>query len=169
MQSTQNSTARLATRRIDEAPLSGKGYRATALMERLSTRKVRHEAAEKLCDRAERKPTWLYDYRKDQSRTLPCERLDAAITHGISEGWITPEGLADYFGDLYALYRAMMPGAAEATYIDTTREKAEALDATARARALNTPEACAHAVKELSEDVIVSLAHAKQLQRGGAA
>jgi hypothetical protein len=160
-------TGRLATRQV-EGPIDrsrlGRSYRQTTLMARLTTRNARKDALERLCHAAERKPTWLYDARKDEARALPCERLDAAIVQGITEGWVTPESLADYLGDLFAIYRAMMPGAAEATYIDAAREKAEAMEATAMARALDTPEAKANAVKELSEDVIVSLAHAKSLQ-----
>ncbi len=163
IQTTKDSASSLATGRIDRERI-GSGYRANALMARLSTVPARHDAAERLCKLAERKPTWLYEARS-KGKSLPCARLDEAIVDGISGGYITPEILADYFGDLFALYRGMMPGAADATYIDTAREKAEALEATALARAINTPEARAQAVRELAEDVIVSLAHAKQLQR----
>jgi hypothetical protein len=106
-------------------------------------------------------PSWPASRRGTPART---RWNGSATSQGITEGWVTPETLADYLGDLFAIWRAMMPGAAEATYIDAAREKAEAMEATAMARALDTPEAKANAVKELSEDVIVSLAHAKRLQ-----
>jgi hypothetical protein len=137
-------------------------------MARLTTRKERLAAHERLCARAERKPQYLYDGRKDEGRSLPCDRLDAAFTQGITEGWITPEVLADYFGDLFALYRSMMPDA-QASYHDTVREKAEAIEAVSVARAEPTPENCDRAARELLEDVVVSTAHAKTLQRKGAA
>jgi hypothetical protein len=164
MHANQSSAPRLATRPIDREAIA-KGYRSPALYARLSTIPARHDALERLCVRAERKPQWLYNIRKDDGRTLPCERLHNGIVDGIQAGYITPEVLADYFGDLFALYRAMMPGAAEATYLDTTRESAEALEAMAVARCNPTPEAQAHAARELLEAAVVSTAHAKQLQQ----
>jgi hypothetical protein len=137
-------------------------------MARLSTRVARKEALEGLCRRAERKPAWLYDARRDENRPLPDERLDAAIMEGVQEGWITPEVLADYLADLFALYRAMMPDA-HATYLDTVREKSEAMEAVSIARAVPTPENNDRAARELLQDSIVSTAHAKALQKQGAA
>lgn len=164
MQSTQKMTARLATPRIDREVIA-RGYRSTALADRLSTQRARHDAAEGLCRLAERKPTWLYEARS-KGANLPDQRLDAAIVDGIRDRYITPEVLADYFGDLFAIYRAMMPGAADAHYTDVAREKSEAAHATMRAHMEPTPENTDRAVRELLEDVIVSTAHAKTLQRG---
>lgn len=165
MLSTQGLASRLATGPVT-TPITGKGYRANTLMARLSTRNARKDALERLCKGAERKPGWLYDARKDEGRALPCERMDAAISEGIASGYITPEVLADYFGELFAIYRAMMPGAAEATYLDTTRENAQALEAIAVARCNPTPENREAAARELLEAAVVSTAHAKQLQSG---
>lgn len=166
MLSTQQDSARLATGRIDRDAIA-RGYRPNALLARIGTRAARLNALERLCLGAERKPGWLYDARKkDENRALPCERMDAAIVQGITEGYITPEVLADYFGDLFALYRAMMPGAADATYLDTAREKAEAIEAMSIARANPTPENCAAATRELAKDAIVTIAYTK---RAGAA
>lgn len=171
MKATEEATARLATHRI-RPPLDreviGRGYRATALAARLSTESARLFALQRLCAGAERKPAWLYNVQRAEPRaSLPCERLDAAILEGIRVGYITPEVLADYFGDLFALYRAMMPDA-HATYLDTAREKSEALEAISIARAVPTPENIDRAARELMEDAIVSTAHAKTLQRGAA-
>jgi hypothetical protein len=125
---------------------------------------------QRLCAGADRKPAWLYDAQRAEPRSaLPDERLDAAITQGIRDGYITPERLADYYGELFAMYRAMMPGGVEATFIDTARESAEALEAIAVARVCPSPEANAHAARELLESAIVSTAHAKRLQGGNAA
>lgn len=168
MQNTQHSAARLATRPAIDREALARGYRPTTLMARLSTAPARLDALERLCAKAERKPQWLYDLRKQDGRTLPCERLHNAIVDGIQARFITPEVLADYYGEMFALYRAMMPDA-HATYLDTVREKSEAIEAVSVARAVPTPENNASAARELLEDVIVSTAHAKTLQRGGAA
>lgn len=165
MKATNETPVRLATLRIDSL---GSGYRPTALMARL--RQPRLNALQRLCRSAERKPAWLYDAQRAEPRSsLPCERLDAAIVEGIQHGYITPEVLADYFGELFALYRAMMPGGAEATYMDAVREGAEALEKVSVARAIPTPENCEGAARESLEASVAFTAHAKQLQRGSAA
>jgi hypothetical protein len=148
----------------------GRGYRSPSLLARIGTRDARHQALERLCAKAEQKPRYIYDARsKAESTNLPDERLDAAIVEGISKGYITPEVLADYFGDLFALYRAMMPSAADATYLDTARETAEAIEAISVARVNPTPENCTHAAREELEASVVLTASAKQLLRGTAA
>jgi hypothetical protein len=170
MSPTQGSAAHLAMRPTATNPRDiGRGYRAPAFAARLSTMPTRLDALERLCQHAERKPQRLYDLRKGEGRTLPCERLHNAILDGIQAGYITPEVLADFYGECFAMYRSMMPGATDATYLDTAREKAEAADALMTARMVPTSENREVAVKELSEDVIVSLAHAKALARGTAA
>lgn len=165
MQSTKNSATRLAT---SEPPLTGRGFRAPTLYERLTRTRERHSAAEGLCRDAKSKPSWLYDARS-KGRPLPDERLHDAIVDGIAGGWITPERLADYYGELFALYRAMMPGGAEATFLDTARESGQALEAIAVHRVCPTPESAAHAVRESLEAAVVLTAHAKRLQGGSAA
>lgn len=168
MISTDKNTARLATHRIDREALT-RGYRSGALMARLSTEGPRLAALQRLCQGAHRKPAWLYNVQRAEPRSsLPCERLDAAITQGIADGYITPETLADYFGDLFTIYCTQMSATGDACYLDAAREKAEAMEAAAMARAVPTAENRERAVKELAEDVIVSLAHAKQLQRASA-
>jgi hypothetical protein len=167
MISTDKTPARLATHRITDRESLTSGYRATTLMARL--RAPRLNALQRLCAGADRKPAWLYDAQRAEPRALPDERLDAAITQGIRDGYITPERLADYYGELFATYRAMMPGGVEATFVDTARESAEALEAIAVARVCPSPEANAHAARELLESAIVSTAHAKRLQTGSAA
>lgn len=165
MRTTEQSTARLATHRIpaDRAAI-GRGYRNPSVFARLSTEATRLDALQRLCANAERKPAWLYNVQRAEPRaSLPDERLDMAITEGVRGGYITPEVLADYFGDLFALYRAMMPDAADATYVDTAREKVEAIEAMSLARTNPTPENCANAVKELAEDAIVTLAYTKRV------
>jgi hypothetical protein len=171
MIATDKTPARLATHRttdqIDRARVGG-GYRPTTLMARL--RAPRLNALQRLCAGAERKPAWLYDAQRAEPRSaLPDERLDAAIVQGIRDGYITPEKLADYYGELFASYRAMMPGGVESTFIDTTRESAEALEAIAIARVVPSAENNAHAARELLESAIVSTAHARRLQCGDAA
>jgi hypothetical protein len=165
MRDTTKPEARLATRHN-----LGSGYRAPALYERLTQGRTRHAAHETLCRAASAKPQWLRDHRsKAATHTLPDERLHTAIMDGIRAGYITPDVLADFYGECFALYRAMMPGAAEATYLDTTREKAEAMEALAIARTQPSAENVQYAIREVLEDVIVSTAHAKRLQGGSAA
>lgn len=165
MIATKNPAARLAT----SAPLpTGRGYRAPALYDRLTHARERHAAHETLCREAKAKPAWLYEARS-KGRPLPDDRLHAAIVEGIRAGYVTPEVLVDFYGEQFALYRAMMPGAAEATFTDTARESAEALDAIAVARVCPSPENNAHASRESLEAAVVLTAHAKRLQNGSAA
>lgn len=167
MRSTQKLESGLATSPklppLDREALA-RGYRTSALYARLTNEPARHDAAERLCAPASRKPRWLHEARS-KGKTLPDDRLNAAIMEGIAERYITPETLADYFGELFTLYSAQMTANADAAYLDAAREKAEACEAMAVARMVPTPENRERAVRELAEDVIVSLAHAKQLQR----
>ena len=167
------STTKQFGERLAPLPLSkeriGKGYRSPSLLDRL--RGPRLTAHQRLCAKAERKPGWLYESQRAEPRyqALPDDKLDAAIVQGIAEGWVTPETLADFYGELFAFYTTMMSHAGEARYLNTAREKVESLDAMSLARANPTPENIERAVRELAEDVIVSTAHAKGLQRGTAA
>ena len=171
MHTTKSHGDRLATIPTTRETIlrAGSGYRTTGLLARL--RAVRLAALEALCAKASPKPAWLYERRRAEPRTqtLPDDGLDVVIQDGIANGWITRETLADYYGESFAYYSAMMPDAPSATFREAAREKVEAVDAIAKARTEPSTSNTEHAVRELLEDVITSAAYAKTLQRGSAA
>jgi hypothetical protein len=125
---------------------------------RLATRQVEGPIDRSRLGRSYRANTLMARLTTRNARKDALERLCHAADR--KPGWLY-DARKD---EARALPCERLDSAISATYIDAAREKAEAMEATAMARALDTPEAKANAVKELSEDVIVSLAHAKRLQ-----
>jgi len=164
MDTNRISDPRLATRPISRERFA-RGYRTTALLDRITTRKERHAALERLCANADRKPACLYAERsKPEFTNPPCHRLDELLLQGIDEGWLTEEALLDYFGDLCAIYLPRIAARRQADdvpFLTVAREKSEAIEAVAYDRAVRTPESAERAKHELYEDAIASIGYAK--------